>query len=96
MRRSKTQNISDVIHSFLREAGLDTRLKEQALIQSWEEVVGVSIAKRTQKITISNGIMTIYLRSSVVKNELMMLLDELKKRLNEKAGEALIQKIILK
>ena len=96
MRRSKTQNISEVIRSFLRESGMDKRLKEQELIHSWEEIVGTLIARRTQKIEISNGKMTIYLRSSVVKNELMMLREELRLRLNEKGGEELIREIVLK
>ena len=96
MRRSKTQNISDVIRAFLHESGMDKRLKEQDMIHSWEEIVGTLIARRTQKIEISKGKMTIYLRSSVVKNELMMLREELRLRLNERAGEELIREIILK
>lgn len=96
MRRSKTQNINEVIRAFLKDAGLDKRLKEKELIHAWPEIVGTMIARRTQKIEINKGRMTITLRSSVVKNELMMLRDELKKRLNEKAGEELITEIILK
>ena len=54
------------------------------------------ISKRTKKIDIKNGKMIIYLKSSVVKNELMMLRESLRKSLNEKAGEEIIKEIILK
>ena len=96
MRRSKTQQISKVIHAFLKESGLESRLKEVELINSWEEIVGTMISKRTKKVEIKNGKMIIYLRSSVVKNELMMLRESLRNSLNEKAGEEIIKEIILK
>ena len=96
MRRSKTQQISKVIQAFLKESGLESRLKEVQLINSWEEIVGTMISKRTKKIEIKNGKMIIYLQSSVVKNELMMLRESLRNSLNEKAGEEIIKEIILK
>ncbi len=96
MRRSKTQKISKVIQAFLSESGLKSRLKEVELINSWEEIVGTMISKRTKKIEIKNGKMIIYLQSSVVKNELMMLRESLRNSLNEKAGEEIIKEIILK
>ena len=96
MRRSKTQQISKVIQTFLKESGLESRLKEVQLINSWEEIVGTMISKRTKKIEIKNGKMIIYLQSSVVKNELMMLRESLRNSLNEKAGEEIIKEIVLK
>ena len=96
MRRSKTQGIAEVIRAFLKESGLESRLKEVELINSWEEIVGTMISRRTKKIDIKNGKMIIYLKSSVVKNELMMLRESLRNSLNEKAGEEIIKEIILK
>ncbi len=96
MRRSKTQNIGEVIREYLQDSGLDRKLKEVDLIQSWEEIVGAMVSNRTTRIEIKNGKMTIYLQSSVVKNELMMLRESLKDALNRKAGEELIREIILK
>jgi predicted nucleic acid-binding Zn ribbon protein len=96
MRRSKTHNIGDVIRAYLTDAGLDRKLKEVDLIQSWEEIVGAMISNRTKKIEIRDGTMFVYLQSSVVKNELMMLREPLKEALNKKAGEELIREIVLK
>jgi len=96
MRRSKTQQISKVIQAFLKESGLESKLKEVELINSWEEIVGTMISKRTKKIEIKNGEMIIYLQSSVVKNELMMLRESLRTSLNKKAGEEIIKEITLK
>ncbi len=96
MRRSKTNTIGEVIRSYLQETGIDQKLKEVKLIESWEEIVGKMISNRTKKIEIKNGKMIIYLKSSVVRNELMMLRESLKEALNKKAGEEIIQEIVLK
>ena len=96
MRRSKTHTIGEVIRSYLQETGLEHKLKEVELIESWEEIVGKMVSNRTQKIEIKNGKMIIYLKSSVVRNELMMLRESLKEALNKKAGEELITEIVLK
>ena len=96
MRRSKTHTIGEVIRSYIQETGLELKLKEVELIESWEEIVGKMVSNRTQKIEIKNGKMIIYLKSSVVRNELMMLRESLKEALNKKAGEELITEIVLK
>lgn len=96
MRRSKTHTIEEVIRSYLQETGLELKLKEVELIESWEEIVGKMVSNRTQKIEIKNGKMIIYLKSSVVRNELLMLRESLKEALNKKAGEELITEIVLK
>lgn len=96
MRRSNTQDIKAVIKAFLKETGIEPRVKEYELINSWNEVVGGMIASRTKKVEIKNGRMIVYLKSPVVRNELMMLRESLRERLNEKAGEELIKEIILR
>ena len=80
----------------MQETGLELKLKEVELIESWEEIVGKMVSNRTKKIEIKNGKMIIYLKSSVVRNELLMLRESLKEALNKKAGEELITEIVLK
>ena len=96
MRRSKTQNIGEVIHAYLQETGLSKKIKEVELINEWEEIVGPTISKKTTRIEIKSGTLVLHIQSSVVRNELMMLRETLRNRLNEKAGEEIIREIILK
>jgi predicted nucleic acid-binding Zn ribbon protein len=96
MERSNTQSIGDVIRAYLKESRLEKPLKERQLIQSWETLLGRSVARATSKIYIRDRVLYVYLRSSVIRNELFMLQDEILKKLNESAGEELVQKIILK
>jgi hypothetical protein len=96
MRRSNVQNISDVVGELLKELHIDQKLKEIRLINSWEEVLGKNVARATSNIYVKNRILFVHLKSSVVRNELMMLKTGIIKALNDKAGETLIDEIVLK
>jgi len=69
---------------------------EVNLVNSWEEMVGKAIASRTSKVYIKDQVLYIRLNSSVARNELMMLREALREKLNEKAGKELIREIVLR
>jgi len=86
----------DVLAEYKREMNIEGRLKEVEVINSWDEIAGRAIASRTKKIYIKDKNLVIHLNSSVVRNELMMMREIIKSRINEKAGEELVSSIILK
>lgn len=96
MRKSNTQTLGEAIKDYLKALHIDKKINEVRLINSWEEVIGKTIAKATTKIYIKNKTLFVYLNSSVIRNELFMLKEEILKVLNEKAGEKIIEKIVLK
>ena len=96
MRRSKTITLAEAIKDFVNEMGLTERLDETSLIASWEDIVGKAISSRTSKIYIKDCVLHVHLNSSVVRNELYMLKDSLKNKLNEKAGKTLIKDIVFR
>jgi predicted nucleic acid-binding Zn ribbon protein len=96
MRRSKTISLADAIKDYIVEMNLGEKLAETALLNSWEEIVGKAISSRTTKIYVKEHILYIHLSSSVVRNELLMLREALKNKLNEKAGTEIIKDIVLR
>lgn len=96
MRRSETVNIRELIHALIREQGLESRLAENRLVNSWQSLVGIAVARRTKNIYISKKILYVHLDSSVVRSELMMIGDELLKRLNQEAGSKIIDRIVFR
>ncbi len=96
MRKSQTQNISEVISSILKANGLEDKLAETRMIQSWEELLGKSVARLTKGMYVKNRTLFVSLNSSVVRNELMMIKKDLLPRLNEKAGKCIIDEIVLR
>ncbi len=96
MRKSHTQKIGDVIMECLREMQIDRKLKEVNIVAQWESLMGRTVASRTSKIYIRNHVLYIHVTSSVLKNELIMLRQDIITRLNEKAGEQLIDEIVIR
>ncbi len=96
MRRSKTITLAEAIKDFVSEMGLNDKLDETSLIASWEEVVGRMISLRTTKLYIKNHILYVHLNSSVARNELQMLRNPLKNKLNEKIGKQFIVDIVFR
>lgn len=96
MRRKNTQALGDVIQRYLEALDIDDKLKEVRLIRSWESIVGKMIANKTKKIYIKDKKLFVYLNSSIARNELSMLRDDLVKRLNQQAGGEIIEDIVLK
>jgi predicted nucleic acid-binding Zn ribbon protein len=96
MRRSKTISLGEAINDYIREMNLGPKLSETSVINSWEETVGRAISSRTTKIYIKDHILYVHLSSSVVRNELLMLREALREKINRKAGKEIIREIVLK
>ena len=96
MRKSKTESISDVLRSYTRENKLDRKLIELDLIKSWESVMGKTVARYTGNLSIQNSTLFVETTSPIVRNELLMMREEIRVRLNEVAGEELIKTIIFR
>lgn len=96
MRRSKTISIAEAVNDYIKEMNLGDKLSEAGVINSWEETVGRAISSRTTKIYIRDHILYVHLNSSVVRNELLMLREALREKLNQKAGTEVIKEIVLR
>ena len=96
MRRSNVQNINELVSALLKELGIEHKMQEARVINSWEETLGGNIARATNKLFIKNRILFVYLKSSIVRNELMMLKTGIIKRLNDKAGAVVIDDIVFR
>jgi predicted nucleic acid-binding Zn ribbon protein len=96
MRKSNTQPIHEVIRDLLREMDIDRKLKEVSLVSQWESLMGRTVAIRTSQIYIRNRILYVYVTSSVLKSELLMMRQDIVDRLNENAGERLIEQVVIR
>lgn len=96
MRRSKTISLAEAIDDYIKEMNLGGKLSEVTLLNSWEEVVGKAISSRTSSIYIKDGVLFVHLKSSVVRNELFMLREALREKLNRRAGREVIKEIVFR
>lgn len=96
MRKSNTQPIQDVIHDLLRELKIDRKLKEVGLVSEWESLMGKTVAVRTNQIYIRNRVLYVTVTSSVLRNELLMMRQDIIHKLNERAGEVLVEQMVVR
>jgi hypothetical protein len=96
MRKTNTQSISSVLKSYVRENNLERKLNELDLIKSWESVMGKTVSRYTGNLYIQNSILFVETTSPIVRNELLMMKEEIRVRLNEVVGEELIKAIIFR
>jgi predicted nucleic acid-binding Zn ribbon protein len=96
MRKSNTQPLGEVLREYVRAMNMDRKLKEVDVVQSWEVLLGKTIAGYTRQVYLSKQILYVEISSSVVKNELVMMREEIRSKLNELAGEEMVLKIVFK
>lgn len=96
MRKTNTQKLSDVLKSYVQENNLERKLSELDLIKSWESVIGKAVARYTQNLHIRNETLFVETTSPVVRNELQMMKEEIRMRLNEIVGAEIVKTIVFK
>jgi len=96
MRKTDTQTIAQVIKEYFKSPKFENKFKQFKIINSWEEILGKTVSKSTTNIYIKDKTLFVFLKSSVIRNQLYMIKTEIIKKLNEKVGEEIINDIVLK
>ena len=82
MRRDNEQSLGEAIKGFLKSNHLDDKLLETEIYQRWEELAGRGINLKTNKVRFKEGELTVFLSSSVLRQELSMRKEEFRAELN--------------
>jgi predicted nucleic acid-binding Zn ribbon protein len=96
MRRSEFQSLGSAIKDYLKEEKLDGKLAELEAVNLWESLIGKQIARATSSIYIKDGILYVHLKSSIVRNELFMMRNEIMQAMNQQIGSRVVKAVILK
>ena len=88
--------MQDAIKQFLKQSKLKNGVQALRIEEVWEEIMGKTIAKYTDKIQIINQ--TLFISSSVaqLKHELMYQKEKIIERVNETLGENVIKDVVIK
>lgn len=96
MRKKNTELLSDVIRQVLKEQNLDKALYEKRLIDAWPLVLGNNIVQYTSELSIKNRVLYVGLTSSVLRHDLFLSREEIKKSLNKQVGVEVIVDVIFR
>ncbi len=97
MKRSNEQSIQEVIKLLLKEYNLEGKFKQAEVKDVWKNMLGPSVANATGDVYLGKtGILTVYLTSPLVKQELGMMKSRLVRAINEEMGEEVVKDIIIR
>ena len=88
--------IGDALKEFLKKSRLKGGIQALQIQDAWEQIMGKTIAKYTDKIEIINT--TLFISSTVapLKNELLYQKEKIIERVNEALGEKVINEVVIK
>lgn len=96
MKRVAPELIGDVLRQVLHQQGMTERLYEAKAAAAWPSVVGPHLAAQCGKPVVFNGLMTVYVRSAALRQELHMSRSVLMRLLNEAVGHDAIRELRFK
>jgi hypothetical protein len=91
-----TYHIGDALKDVVSKSRLKNGLRAAQIGEIWEEVMGKTIAKYTEKLEIINQTLFVTTHVAALKNELHFQKDLIIQRINEKFGEKVISNIVIK
>jgi predicted nucleic acid-binding Zn ribbon protein len=92
-RSAEEQPLKEVIDKFLKAYAWDGKMKEMDIVAAWPELMGVAVANRTKEIRIQNRKLYLTIDSSVMREELLLGKKIIIDRLNDFAGQELVNDI---
>ena len=96
MRKKNTELLSEVIRQVLKQQHLDRPLNEKRLIEAWPLILGTNIVQYTSGLSIKNRVLYVSFTSSVLRHDLFLSREEIKKSLNKQVGVEVIVDIIFR
>jgi hypothetical protein len=89
-------SIQEAMNEFLKRSKLKSGIQAVRIEALWEEIMGKTIAKYTDKIQIIGT--TLFITSTVapLKNELLYQKEKIIERVNESLGEKIIKDVVIK
>jgi hypothetical protein len=96
LRNMAEYSLGDAIKKFLSQSRLKGSVQALQIEDVWEQIMGKTIAKYTEKIQIHGH--TLYINTSVapLKQELLYQKDKIILRVNEALGEKTIKEVVIR
>ncbi|WP_117884074.1 DUF721 domain-containing protein [Aureibaculum luteum] len=94
-RNNEFLSIKDVMDNVLQDNKLQKGIDLVLIKEAWEEVMGSGVVSYTSDVQFRNGILTVKLNSSVLREELSYGKEKIVKLLNEKLNKMLIKSVKL-
>ncbi|MFM7661658.1 MAG: DUF721 domain-containing protein [Bacteroidota bacterium] len=92
-RNDDEKPLGQIVSKIIKAYGLEKRMKEMDVLNGWPEMMGIAVSNRTTSLKINNRILYITMDSAVMREELLNGKQIILQRVNDFAGEKIIDDI---
>jgi predicted nucleic acid-binding Zn ribbon protein len=96
MRKTNEQSLGDVIRQWLKQSNIEEKIIEVRINASWGKVMGSDIQRLTERLVYRKKILTVYLRSAPLREELSMAKTKIVQMINKEAGSHVVDEVIFR
>lgn len=89
-------SIGDALKQFLQRSRLKGNIQALQITDIWEQLMGKTIARYTDKIEIVNHTLFIATTVAPLRNELFFQKEKIMQRVNEALGERMITEVVIR
>ncbi len=93
-RVANISTIEETLSDFLDSYDLEKKYNQAVIMVKWEQIVGATVATRTQKITFNDSTMYVYLTSAPLKHQLSQSKSKLIGLINEALKKNILNEIV--
>lgn len=94
MRKANDKSIKEAIEQMMQVYKIKRKFDETGIIAHWPNIVGKAVASRTKEIFVLDKKLFLRIESSVIKNELMVVRNQIIERINNEANTVLIEEVV--
>jgi predicted nucleic acid-binding Zn ribbon protein len=92
-RQSNSARLGDLVDGLMKAYGYEHKMAEMDALAAWEQLMGAPVAKYTRHLNIRNGVLHLYLDSSVLREELRFGREKIIREMNNIAGREIIRDV---
>jgi hypothetical protein len=89
-------SLQDAMNHFLKTSRLKNGIRAVRIEEIWEEIMGKTVAKYTDKIQITGDTLFITTGVAALKNELLFQKEKIIERVNEALGDETITNVVVR
>lgn len=87
MKKDPIKSFRNAFKDFLKEENLEHTYKQKNLITNWEQIMGKTIASRTEKLFFKDKVLFIKVSSAPLKNEMQVAKPQIMEILSKELGK---------
>ena len=87
------QHIEAALKKLLKTSGLKKAVSQQSAMDLWPTILGKTISKNTEPVSIEHGILTVRTKTPAWRQELQFQKKQIIEKLNKKLNEKVIKDI---